>query len=73
MDEPVGQLDADVPASEAVAPKDGGGRGKKSGGSRQATSRRVLASSIEEGASLVGAVAHARTALARVVAAAPAA
>jgi len=73
VDEPVGQLDADVPASEAVAPKDGGGRGKKSGGSRQATSRRVLASSIEEGASLVGAVAHARTVLARVVAAAPAA
>jgi len=49
------------------------GRGKKSGGCGQAAARRMLAGSIAEGASVVGAVAHARAILASVVAVAPAA
>jgi SRSO17 transposase len=70
-DEPGGQRDAAGPRSEAVAPEDGIGRGGKSGGSRPAASTRVLASGVAAGAGVVGAVAHARTVLARVVATAP--
>ncbi len=69
--EPAGQRDAPMPRSAERTPRDGGGRGEKSGGSREAASKHVLACGVAEGAGVGGAMAHARTVLASVVTPAP--
>ena len=61
-----------APLSERCEPSEEAGRGKKSGGRGHAATGGMLASSIAQGASVVGAVAHARAILASVVAVAPA-
>jgi SRSO17 transposase len=66
------QKDAETPVSEAHQPEGGAGRGEKSAGNRSTAARRVLAGSVAQGTSLVGAVAHAQALLASVVAVAPA-
>jgi len=53
-------------------PSDEAGRGQKSGGREQAATMGMLASSVATGASVAGAVDHARTILASVVGVAPA-
>lgn len=63
--------DPGAPVSGGLEPSEAAGRGEKSGGSGWAATTGVLASSVAEGAGVVGAVDHARTILARVVAAAP--
>jgi hypothetical protein len=61
-----------APVSERCEPSEEAGRGKKSGGRGQAATGDMLASSVAQGASVGGAVAHAGAILASVVAAAPA-
>ena len=64
--------DAETPVSEGARPEEAMGWGKKSAGNRTTAARRVLAGSVAQGTSLVGAVAHAQALLASVVAIAPA-
>ncbi len=61
-----------APVTGAEEPSAEARRGEKSGGRGHAATGGVLASSVAEGASVVGAVAHAEAVLAGVVAAAPA-
>jgi hypothetical protein len=60
-----------APVRGGEEPSAKAGRGGKSGGRGQAATAGVLASRVAEGAGVVGAVAHARAVLARVVAVAP--
>lgn len=69
---PACQHDVQAPASEVSQPEVGAEREKKSGRSRPAAARRVLAGSVEDGTSMVGAVPHAPALLASMVAVAPA-
>jgi hypothetical protein len=71
LDEPGSHQDETTARSEHADPEQRSGRGEKSGASRQAAPRSVLASSVEEGAKLVGAVAYARAVLASMVTATP--
>jgi hypothetical protein len=61
-----------TPVSERCEPSEAGGRGKKSGEDGPAAPAGMLAGSVAEGASVVGALAHARAVLASMVAVAPA-
>lgn len=66
------QKGAETPVSEVAQPEEGVGRGEKPASNRSAATRRVLAGSVAQGASLAGAVAHAQTLLASLVADTPA-
>jgi hypothetical protein len=63
--------DSAAPVREGGQPSEDAGREKNPGGSGQAAPASVLAGRVADGTGLVGAVDHARTILARVVAGAP--